>query len=194
MRNLGLVAASVMLTATTFADDKDVPRMQGVRTVRPPTIDGVLSDGEWDGLAHAVGFVDPYTGKAPPDDTEIWLAYDDQAIFVAFRAHDSQPDKIVAREIQPGSVSGVGGRGGGFGGGSTVREDVLQFEIGPFNTRQGGMNDFRVNPLGTTSENIAGGRSSKREFRGEWQAVATITEDGWVAEMRIPWAIMNLPT
>lgn len=167
--------------------------MQGVRIVRPPTIDGVLSEGEWDAVAHAVGFIDPYTGKAPPDDTEVWLAYDDHAIYVAFFAHDSQPDKIIAREIQPGSVSGVGGRGG-FGRGGTVSDDVLEFELGPFNTRQGGLNEFRVNALGTTSENIAGGRSSKREFRGEWQAAAQIVEGGWVAEMRIPWSIMNLPT
>ncbi|MCH7945182.1 MAG: hypothetical protein IIC73_04095, partial [Armatimonadetes bacterium] len=188
VRNLGLVAASLLLTVNAIADPEDVPRMQGVRIARPPTIDGVLSEGEWAAAAHKAGFIDPYTEAGPAENTEVWLAYDDQAIYVAFFAHESQTGRIVAREIQPGSVPGVGGRGG-----RSVREDVLEFQINPFNTRQGGMSEFRVNALGTTSERIAGGRSSKREFRGEWIAAASIVEGGWVAEMRIPWAILSLP-
>ncbi|MCH7905382.1 MAG: hypothetical protein IH944_12580 [Armatimonadetes bacterium] len=189
-RKFGLAAAIVLLYAGALADSEDVPRLQGVRIARTPTIDGVLAEGEWAALAHASGFIDPYTETNPVADTEIWLGYDDEAIYVAFFARDSQPDRIVAREIQPGAVSGVGGGRGG----STVREDVLEFSINPFNTRQGGMSEFRVNALGTTSENIAGGRSAKREFRGEWTAAARIVEGGWVAEMRIPWAILNIPS
>lgn len=162
--------------------------MQGVRVVRPPVIDGVLSDGEWDGLAHVKGFTDPYTDTNPAEDTEVWLGYDDEAIYVAFIAYDSQPGRIVARAIQPGSVSGASsGRG-------SIREDVFEFQINPFGTRQGGMSSFRVNALGTTSERISGGRSSKREFIGEWKAAGNIVDNGWIAEMRIPWSMLSIPT
>ena len=187
---LSLVVVSLLTASLAIADSKDVPRMQGVRVVRPPVIDGVLAEGEWDGLAHVKGFTDPYTDTNPAEDTEVWLGYDDEAIYIAFIAYDSQPGRIVAREIQPGSVPGVGGssRGGG-----SIREDVFEFQINPFGTRQGGMSAFRVNALGTTSERISGGRSSKREFIGEWHAAANIFDGGWVAEMRVPWSMLSVP-
>jgi hypothetical protein len=48
--------------------------------------------------------------------------------------------------------------------------------------------------LGTQSEWIAGGRVAKREWRGEWQAVAKRTPEGWQVEMVIPWRVLNRPT
>lgn len=168
----------------------DVPRMKGFKFLTAPNVDGQMSEGEWGAASYAKGFLDPFTGQAPAEDTEVWLGYTDEAIFVAFRAYDSDISKIVARSIQPGTVPGTR-RGGG--GGSSITEDVLEFSIDTFNSRQGSMSDFRVNALGTTSENIAGGRASKREFRGEWTAAAKIVNDGWIVEMRIPWAILNLP-
>lgn len=190
MKYLGIVAAVVLTASLALADSKDVPRMQGVRVVRAPIIDGVLNEGEWDSLAHIKGFTDPYTDTNPAEDTEVWLGYDDDAIYVAFFARDSQPGRIVAREIQPGSVPGAGG---GMRGGGSIREDVFEFQVNPFGTRQGGMSEFRVNALGTTAESIAGGRSSKREFIGEWTAAAKIVDGGWVAEMRIPWSMLSVP-
>lgn len=189
-RLINLFAVSV-LAAVCLADVKSVPRLDGAQLAQNPVIDGVLNEGEWAQASTSRGFINPYTGAPPSEDTEVWIGYTQEAIFVAFKAHESDTSKIVAYNIQPGTVQGP--RAGGMGGGS-ISEDVLEFSIDPFNSRQGSMSEFRVNALGTTSENIAGGRSSKREFRGEWGAKAMVGKGYWTAEMRIPWNVLNLPS
>jgi hypothetical protein len=67
-------------------------------------------------------------------------------------------------------------------------------DINPFHTRTyNGTSSFRVNALGTTSEDISGGRTNKREWRGEWTAKVTRVADGWTMEARIPWKVLNYP-
>ena len=185
-----LVAFGLLVSGVVYAGS-DVPRLAGVVLETPPVIDGILSEGEWAGAALGKGFIDPYTGAEPADKTEVWLAYDEEAIYVAFYAYDSNPAGIVVQETQIGSVDRVGGRGMMSSGGAN--EDIVQFEINPFNNRSYDLSSFRVNAAGTTGESISGGRTSKREWRGEWQGAAKIVEGGWTAEMRIPWKIMNLP-
>ncbi|MFQ3611978.1 MAG: DUF5916 domain-containing protein, partial [Fimbriimonadales bacterium] len=117
---------------------------------------------------------------SPSDATRAWLAYDDQALYVAFYCYDAQPNGIIAREIRPNS--------------SFEGEDRVTFAIDPYNIRRDdSFSSFTVNALGTQSETIAGGRANKREWRGVWEAKAVRTEDGWSVEMRVPWAILPYP-
>lgn len=174
-----LCLAGVMAAACCFASDP--PRsVQGNRIVNPPIIDGVMGEGEWAEAAHLQGFVDPVTNNAPADNTEVWVGYDDSAIYLAYLCHDTQPDKIVARANQPNS--------------NLNSEDSVVFLIDPFNRRSyAGINRFQVSAKGTQNERIAGGRAAKREWRGEWQSAAKVTEQGYVVEIRIPWQMIDLP-
>ncbi len=154
-------------------------KIPAVQLAKPPVIDGVVSDGEWDGASHVTGFIDPNTEKPAEDQTEVWLAYDSEAVYVAFKLHDSQPDKIVATSTQPGTLG---------------NEDMAELYVDPFNKKEwDSTNYFRCNSRGVQDEYLAGGRSAKKEWRGSWQCKTSINNSGWVAEMRIPWKIMNLP-
>lgn len=158
----------------------ELPRISGGRVDTAPTIDGVLAEGEWAQAKQATNFIDRVTGKAAPDQTTAWIGYDDQAIYVGFKCSDPEPGRIVGRAIQPGS--------------DMDGEDLVAVVVNPYNTRtRSGASQFVVNPLGTQDEEIEGGRAGKREWRGEWQAAAKVVADGWVAEMRIPWTVLNLP-
>ncbi|MBI3721828.1 MAG: hypothetical protein HY248_04670, partial [Fimbriimonas ginsengisoli] len=53
---------------------------------------------------------------------------------------------------------------------------------------------FSVNPLGTRSARLGGGRAGKREWKGDWDGAAKRTVDGWTAEIRIPWEILSYPS
>lgn len=155
-------------------------RLAGHRVLQPPVIDGDISDRVWQQAPRAETFYDNFTGSKEIDQTIAWLAYDDKNIYVAFKAMDSQPDQIVGREIQ---------RDAQFRG-----EDVLTFSLDPFRSRRfDDTNYFNVNPLGTPSAFIAGGRADKAEWRGDWEAAARRVPDGWTAEMRIPWQMLILP-
>lgn len=154
--------------------------ISAVKTTNPPVVDGKLDDEAWKESPVAREFVDPYTGKPAADQTEAYILYDDRAIYVAFYCHDSEPGAIVAREIRPGSE---------FPG-----EDTVTFQIDPYFSRNwGNISAFIVNAIGTQNERIAGGRAAKREWRGVWQAAVQRVPDGWMAEMRIPWEVLNYP-
>lgn len=154
--------------------------LRGARAEQPPVIDGQLDDPVWKSAPQATQFVDQFTGRSEIDQTRAWLAYDDRNIYVAFHAQDREPAGIVGREIQ---------RDSSFRG-----EDSLTFQIDPFRTRRGDdTNYFNVNPLGTGSAYIAGGRADKAEWKGDWESAARRVDDGWTAEMRIPWEMLTLP-
>ncbi|UCC68339.1 MAG: hypothetical protein JSV79_14765, partial [Armatimonadota bacterium] len=48
-------------------------------------------------------------------------------------------------------------------------------------------------PRGTQSERIPGGSATKIEWRGDWTAAACRTDDGWQAELAIPFSILRYP-
>jgi hypothetical protein len=167
----------LLLLSAPLALADGPPRLEGARLAVPPTIDGLIGEAEWEGASRAVGFIDPFTRRPPLDQTEVWIAYDDDAIYVAFYSRDSRPEEMVAREIQAGAR---------FEG-----EDAVTFRINPYGTRSWeGQSRFSVNLLNTQSEDISGGRAAKREWRGEWQSAVVRQPDGYTVEMRIPWRIL----
>jgi len=154
-------------------------RIPAVQIAGPPTIDGVLSAGEWDGATHLTGFIDQTNGQPAHDQTEVWLAYDKSCLYVAFKVSEPDAKRVVANATQPGSIG---------------NDDLVEFYVDPYcKGKWETMNVFSCNPKGIQSEFLAGGRSGKREWRGVWQSVAKNTDGGWIAEMRIPWKVMDLP-
>ncbi len=175
------VLSAFSLSGFALALASEIPSVPAKRLSKPPVIDGVISKEEWSEAPSIQGFVDAVTGKPVADDTQIWLAFDKDAIYVAFYAKDSKPEEIVGREIKPGSD---------FDG-----EDVVEFQVNPQGNRNfSGRNKFLVNSLNTKSEQISGGRAAKREWIGEWTSGTQRVADGWTVEIRIPWKMLNYPS
>lgn len=181
-RNLIVTVCLVALAIPGFADDgvRSKRKLPAVKLEKAPAIDGTVEAEEWALAPVATPFYDAYTAKPPEHRTEARLGYTDTALYVAFVCHDPDPSKIVATQIQPGSD---------FNG-----EDFVVLMLDTYGTRQAGqLSRFLVNALGTTNEEIAGGRANKREWRGKWKAAAKRTPEGYSVEMEIPWAILNYP-
>jgi hypothetical protein len=161
--------------------DQTVRReLQAVRVTSPPRVDAVLDDACWKQIQPTSGFTDEMHGTPVKDDTIVWIGYDDTAIYVAFHALDSNPAGIIARETK---------RGAEFFG-----EDRVRLRVNPFNSkRQEDESEINLNALGTQMAEFAGGRATKQEWQGEWQAAARIVDDGWIAEMAVPWTCFVRP-
>ena len=172
----------MLLASISFGQaPSSVPEIKTAQTTQIIKIDGEIEESEWQGAFVQDGLFDPVTGQGARNRTKVFLTYNQEALFVAFRCYALEPSDIIAREIRIGAE---------FEG-----EDFVGFTINPFGTRSGsGTSDFFVNPLNTQSDDIAGGRSSKREWRGEWTSGAKRLEDGWSVEMRIPWKVLNYPS
>src|SRR4030042_6489096 len=75
------------------------PEQKVVRAVRaegPISIDALLDEPVWKGPA-SNGFTqsDPSDGSPSTEKTDVWVAYDDKALYVAAFCHDTDPKAIM---------------------------------------------------------------------------------------------------
>jgi hypothetical protein len=90
------VLATAGAPASAFAQ-LNPPELRARHVDVPPKIDGVLDDDAWSGaplpLDTWVSY-NPLRGQRASERTNVWVAYDDHAIYFAFKCFDTQPDKI----------------------------------------------------------------------------------------------------
>ena len=96
-----LLILLITVKATPFVKDS-----AGVKVVIDATrisqvvkIDGEMKEDFWKKITPVTNFTqkDPDEGKEPTEKTEVRLAYDNTALYVAAKMFDSSPDSIVAR-------------------------------------------------------------------------------------------------
>jgi len=173
-----------MLCTQVYAQELKSPMQGSQRTLTvaliadesPPTIDGDLADPVWGRASPSGDFWNSIQDRAPSDRTEVLALMDGKYLYFGFRIYESEPAVIQAtRTVRDGKL--------GYDDSITIELDTF------FNRRD--ISEFTVNPLGTQTDKIAGGRSTKIEWKGDWLGAATRTEYGWSAEFAIPFAILN---
>src|SRR5688500_9096002 len=91
---LAITAASTTYAQTTA--DSLRRAIEARRTDAPIRVDGVLDDAAWQRAgAGAFRQFDPKSGMPATHPTEVWIAYDDQALYVAARLTDADPTRIA---------------------------------------------------------------------------------------------------
>ena len=149
------------------------------RTDTPPTLDGRLDDAAWSGAATMDDMhqYEPVDHGEPSEPTTVYLAYDDENLYVAVRMWDSEPDRIMAREL-------VQNR-------DLRWDDSVTVYLDPFNSRRTGYR-FQVNPNGSRDDAVFETPTiANVDWDGIWHAEARIDEAGWVAEFAIPFKTLN---
>ncbi|MHB8636993.1 MAG: sugar-binding protein [Fimbriimonadaceae bacterium] len=143
----------------------------------------------WKGAPTVTGFVDTSHGNRATDQTVARVLYDADNIYVLVQCTDANPDGIVARETVRDSLFNQQNMGP-----FATNEDYVVVVLDPFGSHQySDMDFFGVNPLGTRSAMIAGGRAAKAEWSGDWKAAAKKTSTGWVCQFQIPWKLIHYP-
>lgn len=182
-RVLGVVCA--VLAHGAAAQDAGALRDPGQKTVRivrtpaPPVIDGVLDDAVWASAAavNDLHQVNPIEYAEPSERTEIYLLYDDDALYVGARLY-TDPDDITANVLRQNSQA-------------MTQDDTLFVTLDPFNTRRGGY-FFGVNPNGVRQDGLYRNVS---EFYGDWdtiyEAKTSRFAGGWTAEYEIPFKSLS---
>ena len=149
------------------------------RTEAPPKLDGRLDDAAWSDAATMDDMhqYEPVDHGEPSEPTTVYLAYDDENLYVAARMWDSEPDRIIARElVQNRDLSW---------------DDFLAIYLDPFNNGRTGYH-FRVNPNGSRDDAVfETPTDANADWDGIWHAETRIDEAGWVAEFAIPFKTLN---
>ena len=140
-----------------------------------PVIDGFLSDEVWQTAPVASDFtqIEPNEGEAGTEKTEVRVLYGAKALYVAFRAFDSQPDSIAAQLTRRDADS---------------YSDAVHIIVDSYFDRRTAFH-FGVNPAGVKTDLY---RFDDTEEDSSWDAVwdvaTRIDTQGWTAEFRIPYS------
>jgi len=150
-----------------------------VRTELVPEIDGVLDDEIWK-VATVINDMhqyQPVDHGAPSERSEFYLAYNERFLYVGARLYDSDPSAISARQL-------VQGAGMAF-------DDAFEFILDTFNNGRTGY-QFQVNPNGIRRQGVfENANTLNRDWNGIWQVESRIDEEGWTAEVVIPFNTLN---
>ncbi|MBP1661321.1 MAG: hypothetical protein H6P95_2513, partial [Candidatus Aminicenantes bacterium] len=169
--------------------------IRAVRVAEGPRIDGRLSDPAWQGAPVIGGFrmVEPRPGEEPSEKTEARIVYDAHNLYIGVYCRDSEPGRIAANSMaHDGGSSGGGGSMYGYGhhGPSISSDDLVKILLDPFQDKRNAY-VFYVNPRGARSEGLAYAGSSSLNWDGIWDAESARLEDGWSAEIRIPFKTIS---
>jgi len=164
-------AFPVCLLAQQNTDDKTA-NVQ--RTTQPPTIDGILDDATWSSIIPIDDFhtIRPTDGATPSERTAVYITYDSENLYVAAQMYDSEPELTVSNILLQNSRLG--------------QDDRIAVIIDPFNTGRGGYR-FETNSNGVRHDMLYQNVSQMNpDWQVIWETDATINDEGWSMEMRIP--------
>ena len=146
-----------------------------VRTDTPPVIDGRLDDAVWASAAVVDDFhqSQPIEGAEPTERTEIYLLYDEDALYIGGRFWDSRPDLIAAGTLRHRSLR-------------LGDDDRIAIVLSPYNDRRSGYK-FETNANGVKHEAIYQNVSQNLPvWNTIWDVASTTDAEGWVTEIAIP--------
>ena len=104
--------------------------------------------------------------------TRVWVAYTKDALYIAVRCDDRQPDRIVATEM--------------LRDGFLMSDDNIEIVLDTFHDRRNAYY-FATNPAGVLVDGrVTENRFPNREWDGIWNVRTSIDEQGWTAEFEIP--------
>jgi hypothetical protein len=148
-----------------------------VRILTSPKIDGSLDDAVWN---EAKAFSDfrqfkPVFNIDPSQKTEIRILYDDNAIYVGAMMYDTAPDSILKQ---------LGNRDD-----ANMNADAIGIEFDTYDA-QSDAYSFQVTAAGVQSDY----REYDATYNAVWQSAVKIMNNGWSAEMKIPYSAIRFPS
>jgi hypothetical protein len=148
--------------------------LQPTKVAAPPVIDGALDDDAWKGSPLQLGdwlSYNPAPGDRIPQRTEVWIAYDDRALYLAFRCTDPEPDRVK---------TGIRRRDGLF------NDDWVGFSLDSLGTRQTTYDMF-INPSGMQADILTSSASGEDVAPDwVWESDGRTTPTGYEVEVRVP--------
>lgn len=151
------------------------------RISSPIILDGVIDEAAWAEIApFKMVQYEPVFMGAMKDSTEIRVGYDDEFLYASAKMFTKDPSTIAANSLYRDKYSS---------------DDVFAIVVDPFNDNKNGLRFFTT-PAGVRfDQSIANDANSTGGFDAVnaswntyWDVATSQTEEGWFAEMRIPFS------
>jgi len=154
--------------------------MPAIQTDLQIVIDGKLDDPAWKLATFSDDFQqrEPGDGAPPTERTEIGCLYDAKNLYFGIRCYDSEPDRIIRTELRRDM--------------RMDNDDFFEIILDTYHDQRSGFY-FVINPYGNKRDARLSdeGRNYNPDWDGIWQCQATINNEGWFAEVAIPWKTLR---
>jgi hypothetical protein len=159
----------------SFGQAQTKKQYKATLTTSVPVINGILDEEVWKTGTWIDDFTQnqPYCGRAASQRTEFCVLFDENNLYVAIKAYDTNPDSIVNRLTRRDQADG----------------DLVGIFLDSFHDQRTAFL-FGVSSSGVKYDQIftnddGNGDSS---WDPNWWVKTSINKDGWVAEMKIPFS------
>ncbi|HLP71872.1 MAG TPA: DUF5916 domain-containing protein [Bacteroidales bacterium] len=159
----------------TIGQAPEKKKYNATRVQSVPVIDGVLDEETWkqDGWIDDFTQYEPYNGKKTSQRTEFKIVFDENNLYVAIKAFDSDPDSIVKRLTRRDNTDG----------------DMAGVVFDSFHDLRTGFL-FGVSAGGVKFDQVFSndGDNEDSSWDPNWWVKTSVNAEGWVAEMKIPFS------
>ena len=178
---LCLVLSTGSVWAEDLQQDADSKRsITAVRTEASLKVDGRLDDAAWQHARFQGQFTqrEPNEGELATEKTEVGFLYDEKNLYIGVKCYDSEPDKIIAREMRRDAI--------------VDDDDYFEIVLDTYHDHRSAYY-FITNPHGVKRESLMAneGRDYNPAWDGVWYCKAKITGEGWFIEIAIPWKTLR---
>ena len=179
-----LCFATMLAGGSASAQERELVPLRILESLH---MDGVLDEDTWQNALAASGFTQqrPDEGRPASERTEVRFLYDEETLYIGVWAYDSDPSQIIATQMQRD--------------GDLADDDYFQIILDTFLDRQNGIL-FGTNPDGARydaqvrNEGRSEGRFNTNvltDWNGVWDVYTSRNEEGWYAEISIPWSTLR---
>jgi hypothetical protein len=148
---------------------------KATRLTTAPAIDGILDEEAWLEGSWIDDFTqyEPYNGSKVSQRTEFKILFDDNNLYAAFKAYDTSPDSIVNRLTRRDNPDG----------------DLVGIIFDSFHDLRTGFL-FGITSSGVKYDQMFtnDGENQDSSWDPNWWVKTSINDEGWVAEMKIPFS------
>ena len=168
---------------TAAQQSSPVPAASATLSTDPIRVDGVLDEPAWS-RAVPIGPLfqrDPKEGAPASEQTEVRVTFDAENLYLGIKCRDRTPSGIVSTQLARDADLEV--------------DDRILIVLDPFLDHRNGF-FFMVNPAGARADGQISNNSEELSFEwdGIWDARARITDEGWEAEIAIPFRTLRFKT
>ena len=175
-----LLSSLVLSAAVSLSAATNTPEAPAHPTSESIRLDGVLDEPIWSTVP-TIGRLlqqEPIPESEPTEETEVKVVFDRDRLYFGVHCRDRDPSAIVATQLAYDSRLDV--------------DDFVVIILDPFLDFRNGF-FFEVNAVGARADGQVSNNAERRslEWDGIWDAAARITDDGWVAEVMIPFKTLR---
>jgi Domain of unknown function (DUF5916) len=171
------ILPALLVAALTSATAAQAPRVHTTRDQLQ--LDGRLNEPAWQRADSIDDFrqFEPVEGNPATERTVVRFLSTPQGLWIGIHAYDREPQRILHAQLRRDT--------------DLSTDDAVQVMLSPLQDKRTAF-WFAVNPNGAVSDaEVVSFESENLDWDAVWDARSLITDDGWVAEVFIPWQTLR---